>query len=97
MKCAHCGRKCNGDRRDMAGEFVCTGCAANLMEIENRPGDNAEELAAAHWNYIEQVIRNEYAGMDATSEFNLDEYCRQVGFHYRTAFVHGYKHGREDK
>ena len=47
----------------------------------------AEELADAHWDYIEQVL--ETAGYVAEQ---LDE----IGFHYRTAMVHGYKHGVED-
>ena len=49
-----------------------------------------EDLAQAHWEYVERVIRNEY-----DIEFFDTEYCDSLKFHYITAFVHGYKHGRE--
>lgn len=54
------------------------------------------ELAAAHWSYIEMAIRNEYNSEMAEPIgqcFDLDAYCQRVGFHYRTAFMHGFKHG----
>lgn len=47
----------------------------------------AEELAAQHWSYISSLL-------DAHGEHapNIDK----VAFHYKTAFIHGYKHAEED-
>lgn len=47
----------------------------------------AIELSEAHWLYVKAVLMAH--GMDKT----LIELC---GFHYQSAFVHGYKHGAED-
>lgn len=58
----------------------------------------AEKLADEHWAYIEQVIRNEYDSETAYptgSMMDIDAYCRRVGLHYKSAFVHGFKHGCE--
>ena len=50
--------------------------------MENR----TEELAKAHWDYIEKLlITHDVMG----EERNI------IGFHYKTAFIHGYKHGVE--
>jgi hypothetical protein len=45
----------------------------------------AAELIEEHWKYIEDLLR--VHGVD-----NLE----LVGWHYKAAFLHGYKHGRED-
>ena len=47
----------------------------------------AKELAEAHWNYIKAVLTNH--------KMTPDEIDR-IGFHYRTAMIHGYKHGWVD-
>ena len=45
------------------------------------------EIAEAHWNYIKDLLLNHKI---SKNEINL------IGFHYKTAFVHGYKHGQEE-
>ena len=46
-------------------------------------------LAKEHWNYIQQVIIN--------SESNINpRLINVIGFHYITAFKHGYKHAKEE-
>ena len=45
----------------------------------------AEQLAGRHWEYIESLL--EQHGIEET---NLEG----IGFHYVTAFVHGFKHGQ---
>ncbi len=45
-----------------------------------------EQLAAAHWKYVEGLL--ELHGVDA-------EDVEIIGWHYRSAMVHGYKHGVE--
>ena len=47
---------------------------------------NPEELANANWAYVESVLNAH--GVD-------DETIEQCGFHYKTAMVHGFKHGIE--
>lgn len=55
------------------------------MENEEKD-DSVEKLAADHWNYLQGVL--EAHGV----EWNTIKTC---GHHYRTAFVHGFKHGIE--
>ena len=46
----------------------------------------AEELAAAHWKYVDSLL----------AVHGLNERTRAaIGFHYRSAMVHGFKHGVE--
>ena len=46
----------------------------------------AEELALAHWEYVEKVLEH--------TDLKPNE-IENIGFHYITAFIHGYKHGKE--
>jgi hypothetical protein len=48
----------------------------------------AEFLAEAHWDYVESVLRAHDEDEDIINR------CKH---HYITAFVHGWKHAREDK
>lgn len=50
--------------------------------------DPAQTLADAHWKYVSEVLA--HAGTDLHT-------IRVIGFHYKSAFVHGFKHGREDR
>jgi hypothetical protein len=44
------------------------------------------ELADAHWGYVKSVLE----------AHNEDpKIIEQCGFHYREAFIHGFKHGVE--
>lgn len=55
--------------------------------MEERPGESAaDHLAASHWSYIEGMLR-----VHGESE----SYIAIIGFHYKTAFIHGYKHAEE--
>lgn len=49
--------------------------------------NHPEILANEHWKYVKELL-------DAHCED--DENIERIGFHYKTAFIHGYKHGRED-
>jgi len=46
----------------------------------------AQELVDAHWAYIEDLLE---------VEGKTTSYIEIVGFHYRTAMMHGIKHGIE--
>lgn len=52
----------------------------------------AEELAKAHWEYVGEVIGK---NCDLNEPEMLD-YIDNIKFHYTTAFIHGYKHGKAD-
>lgn len=47
---------------------------------------NVEELAQAHWDYVASVLL-----VHGANETEI-EMC---GHHYRTAFIHGWKHAIE--
>lgn len=55
---------------------------------------DVEKLAAAHWAYVEQVIRNEWEHRDCQT-MDESDYCARVGMQYKSAFIHGFKHGQE--
>lgn len=60
--------------------------AALLLHADEKPEPGVERLAADHWLYV----RNTLIAHGETAEI-LDK----CGYHYRTAFAHGYKHGVE--
>jgi hypothetical protein len=45
------------------------------------------EIAEEHWRYIEAVL---------SVHERSKEVIEMIGFHYKTAFVHGWKHGMEE-
>ena len=48
--------------------------------------ETSKKLANDHWNYIKELLLNH----------EVEEiYINQIGFHYQTAFIHGFKHGVE--
>lgn len=46
----------------------------------------AKTSSDQHWEYIKSLLEN--------CNMNPDE-IRRIGFHYKTAFIHGFKHGVE--
>ena len=48
--------------------------------------NTAKELSNEHWRYIKSLLE--------THKID-EEVIKQIGFHYTTAFVHGWKHGIE--
>lgn len=49
--------------------------------------EKAKKLADAHWSYVRDML------LAHDEDSDIIEKC---GFHYRTAFIHGFKHGVED-
>ena len=49
--------------------------------------DGPKALAEEHWKYIKSILVEHKID---TTEVKL------IGFHYRTAMIHGYKHGWVD-
>ena len=64
-----------------------------LQEAGYRPTIGAEKLAEDHWAYIEEMLGLSIPGIDAY--LTKEEFIKISGFHYKTAFVHGYKHAKE--
>ena len=54
---------------------------------EESESNKAKELAEAHWKYIESVLEQH-----CIDRMEIDN----AAFHYKTAFVHGFKHGVEE-
>jgi hypothetical protein len=49
--------------------------------------NKANNLAQKHWEYVKSLLlAHDLSEKDA----------EQIGFHYKTAFVHGFKHGMEN-
>lgn len=49
--------------------------------------DKSKQLACEHWAYVKQLLLTHGVSIE---QVNI------IGFHYKTAFIHGYKHGQED-
>lgn len=65
--------------------------------------DTGEKLANDHWNYVRQVITvgQEPEWSEEKQEFFWDirvtNIVDVIEFHYKAAFIHGYKHGKAEK
>jgi hypothetical protein len=55
-------------------------------EIKKEEDLQITTMIDAHWRYVEDLLLTHNVPYDTT---------HLVGFHYRTAFRHGYKHGLE--
>ena len=51
--------------------------------------EKAKELADKHWEYLGGVLM-------LISGHNKEQIAT-IQYHYKTAFIHGYKHGKSDK
>ncbi len=49
----------------------------------------------AHWNYLKEVIRDGRSG-GAWIHLTVDDYLTAISYHYKTAMIHGWKHGQEE-
>ena len=51
-----------------------------------------EESTKKHWEYVKEAIRD---GRPWGGWINLkiEDYLVIIGYHYKTAMLHGYKHG----
>ena len=70
----------------MAGK-VTKRSASGISILMNVNYDRANELADAHWGYVSEVLKKHMVS---------DNMIEIAGFHYKSAFVHGYKHAIED-
>lgn len=82
-------KKCDTKMEFDGDSYYCPECI-------KKPGVDAfnitagsEKLAEDHWNYVQQVI------LEAKDMDLPDQHIIEIGFHYKTAFVHGYKHSQE--
>lgn len=58
------------------------------MELTEAQKERADKLVNDHWEYVESIL---------TIFHEWDEnFIKHIELHYRTAMLHGYKHGIED-
>lgn len=48
--------------------------------------NNVKKLSEDHWKYIKELLL-----VHGLNEVDINT----IGFHYKAAFIHGYKHGQE--
>jgi hypothetical protein len=60
------------------------------MEDENKDQLKASTLADQHWKYVSDLLTAHFGDWDS------DELA-QIQFHYKTAMIHGYRHGVADE
>jgi len=62
--------------------------------------ESSKELAHDHWNYIQKTLEKQNEIMceifQKPDQKLLDVMMKIIEYHYKTAFIHGYKHGKED-
>ena len=46
--------------------------------------DEVKKLAQEHWNYVEELLH---------THGESDDVIEKIGFHYKSAMIHGVKHG----
>ena len=61
----------------------------NLKFVDPATIKEPGKMAELHWNYIKAIL--------VIHGFADDYSLNLIGFHYQTAFVHGFKHGVESK
>ena len=54
-----------------------------------------EDKASQHWNYVKEVIRDGRKDDDYV-HLSIMDYLTIISYHYKTAMIHGYKHGIEE-
>jgi hypothetical protein len=52
-----------------------------------------KKLAENHWEYVKLVI---LLHEQADRQIDVDEVVNLIGFHYKSALMHGYGHGLEE-
>jgi len=61
------------------------------MEVNFPESRTPKEVAEAHWEYVEEVIKH------CTRGHNLKKWILAlIKFMYITAFIHGWKHAKEE-
>lgn len=74
-----------------SGVSVFKKLAEKTMPAGNPPpAGEAQKLADEHWDYVRSVLETHFPDED-------NKEWKDFEFHYKTAFVHGYKHGRQAK
>jgi hypothetical protein len=53
----------------------------------------AEQLAEDHWGYVKQLLELTLEGTNGSGD---DRRIEEIGFHYKSAMIHGWKHRDED-
>ena len=80
--CIQCGRLI-----DSAEPIdICPGCSGGLVSVYGQK--LPKELAHEHWAYISELL-------DKFCDEEMIKYKDEYEFMYKTAFIHGYKHGAE--
>ena len=54
-----------------------------------------KDLINNHWGYIEGVLRAANQAHSFDDEYELEHKVAEIGFHYKTAMEHGWKHACE--
>jgi len=80
---------CNACTRDGSGRQTDHFSRGRpVPESKSVPKNNATELADAHWSYVEELLMAHQVQAQKVDE---------AKFHYKSAFIHGYKHAMEEQ
>lgn len=62
--------------------------------------EKASRLANDHWSYVHDLCKttldSALDGFDIIASISKEQLIEVIGFHYKSAFIHGYKHAIED-
>lgn len=63
------------------------------MDEETR--EYSDNFIDEHWEYIRDVLIASYYSLDEPKCPEKEDKIMEIGFHYKTALKHGFKHGYE--
>ena len=84
MNCSECLSVCNHTQSPKVRRTIMSKRKNILRDEEITPMRRASELAEAHWDYISDLLIEHRIA---------NEEIERIGFHYRSAMIHGFKHG----
>ena len=87
MLCPTCGKIMN----EFEKVYHCSRCDCEVSKDDKNPSlkdldANSSKLADDHWGYVASVLK---------AHGETDDVIEKCGHHYKTAFIHGFKHAQE--
>ena len=58
--------------------------------------DEIKKLAEDHWSYVKGVLETQNNFATCVNDCLMEAVVEVIGHHYKTAFIHGFKHGIEN-
>lgn len=86
-------------RRNLLSALNTNGRLIIKKEKRKMTNEEVKKIAEDHWSYVSEVIKahDKQSGINEMEKRIRAEFTKLCEFHYITAFVHGWKHGMEER